>query len=98
MGANRVQLLFRVEIPLALPVFFAGIRTALVRNISLATYAVFIGAGGMGRIIIMQGIRTYNTAMLVAGILLIIVITRVLLERIVGYVDRRIQKHFSLGE
>jgi len=96
MGTNNWQLLFKVEIPLAFPVIFAGIRTALVMNFSLATYAVFIGAGGMGRII-MQGIRTYNTSMLLAGILMV-VITTVLLERIIGYVDRRIQKRFSLGE
>jgi osmoprotectant transport system permease protein len=96
MGANNLQLLFRVEIPLAFPVIFAGIRTALVMNFSLATYAVFIGAGGMGRII-MQGIRTYNTGMLLAGILLV-VITTVLLERSVGFVDNRIQKRFSLND
>ncbi|MBW6463097.1 MAG: ABC transporter permease [Bacillota bacterium] len=96
MGANNLQLLFRVEIPLAFPVIFAGIRTALVMNFSLATYAVFIGAGGMGRII-MQGIRTYNTGMLLAGILMV-VITTVFLERLVGFVDNRIQKRFSLGD
>jgi len=96
MGANNLQLLFRVEIPLAFPVIFAGIRTALVMNFSLATYAVFIGGGGMGRII-MQGIRTYNTGMLLAGILMV-VITTVLLERTVGFVDNRIQKRFSLND
>jgi osmoprotectant transport system permease protein len=96
MGANNLQLLFRVEIPLAFPVIFAGIRTALVMNFSLATYAVFIGAGGMGRII-MQGIRTFNTGMLLAGILMV-VITTVLLERTVGFVDNRIQKRFSLND
>ncbi len=96
MGANNLQLLFRVEIPLAFPVIFAGIRTALVMNFSLATYAVFIGGGGMGRII-MQGIRTYNTGMLLAGILMV-VITTVILERTVGFVDNRIQKRFSLND
>jgi osmoprotectant transport system permease protein len=96
MGTNKWQLLMKVEIPLAFPVIFAGIRTALVMNFSLATYAVFIGAGGMGRII-MQGIRTFNTSMLLAGILLV-VITTVILERAIGYIDVRIQKRFSLGE
>lgn len=96
MGANNLQLLFRVEIPLAFPVIFAGIRTALVMNFSLATYAVFIGAGGMGRII-MQGIRTFNTGMLLAGILMV-VITTVFLERMVGLIDNRIQRRFSLNE
>ncbi len=96
MGANNLQLLFRVEIPLAFPVIFAGIRTALVMNFSLATYAVFIGAGGMGRII-MQGIRTFNTGMMLAGILMV-VITTVLLERMVGVIDNRIQKRYSLSD
>lgn len=96
MGANDLQLLFKVEIPLAFPVIFAGIRTALVMNFSLATYAVFIGAGGMGRII-MQGIRTFNTGMMLAGILMV-VITTVLLERAVGVVDNRIQKRYSLSD
>lgn len=96
MGANDLQLLFKVEIPLAFPVIFAGIRTALVMNFSLATYAVFIGAGGMGRII-MQGIRTFNTGMMLAGILMV-VITTVLLERMVGVVDNRIQKRYSLSD
>jgi osmoprotectant transport system permease protein len=96
MGANNLQLLFRVEIPLAFPVIFAGIRTALVMNFSLATYAVFIGGGGMGRII-MQGLRTYNTGMLLAGILMV-VITTVLLERMIGQIDHRVQKRFSLSE
>lgn len=96
MGANNMQLLFKVEIPLAFPVIFAGIRTALVMNFSLATYAVFIGGGGMGRII-MQGIRTFNTGMMLAGILLV-VITTVILERLVGVIDNRIQKHYSLSD
>lgn len=96
MGANDLQLLFKVEIPLAFPVIFAGIRTALVMNFSLATYAVFIGAGGMGRII-MQGIRTFNTGMMLAGILMV-VITTVLLERLVGVIDNRIQKRYSLSD
>jgi len=96
MGTSNWQLLLKVEIPLAFPVIFAGIRTALVMNFSLATYAVFIGAGGMGRII-MQGIRTFNISMLLAGIMMV-VITTVLLDRVIGYVDARIQKRFSLGE
>ncbi len=96
MGANNLQLLFKVEIPLSFPVIFAGIRTAMVMNFSLATYAVFIGAGGMGRII-MQGIRTYNTGMLLAGIILVVVAT-VSLDRLVGLIDNRIQRRFSLVE
>ncbi len=96
MGANNLQLLMRVEIPLTFPVIFAGIRTAMVMTFSLATYAVFIGAGGMGRVI-MQGIRTYNTGMLLAGIILVVIAT-VSLDRLIGYVDHRVKKRFSLVE
>ncbi len=96
MGANNLQLLFKVEIPLTFPVIFAGIRTAMVMTFSLATYAVFIGAGGMGSII-MRGMRTYNTGMLLAGIIMV-VITTVLLDRVVGFIDNRVQKKFSLAD
>ncbi len=96
MGVNNLQMLFKVELPLSFPVIFAGIRTAMVMNFSLATYAVFIGAGGMGRVI-MQGIRTYNTGMLLAGIILVVVAT-VSLDRLVGYLDNRVQRKFSLVE
>lgn len=51
MGMSAIQGLFRVELPLALPVIFAGIRTAVVLNISSATLATFIGGGGLGDIL-----------------------------------------------
>ncbi len=69
MGASDRQLLFLVELPLALPKIIAGIRTMVVMNISVSTFAVFIGAGGLGTIIL-QGIRTFHDGMLLAGTLL----------------------------
>jgi osmoprotectant transport system permease protein len=51
MGMSTLQALFRVELPLALPVIFAGVRTAVVLNISSATLATFIGGGGLGDIL-----------------------------------------------
>jgi osmoprotectant transport system permease protein len=51
MGMSPLQGLFRVELPLALPVIFAGVRTAVVLNISSATLATFIGGGGLGDIL-----------------------------------------------
>ncbi|NDJ78608.1 MAG: ABC transporter permease [Chloroflexi bacterium] len=51
MGMTSLGILFRIEIPLALPVVFAGIRIAAVSAISLATIAAFIGAGGLGDLI-----------------------------------------------
>lgn len=69
MGADEHQLLFLVEIPLALPKIIAGVRTMVVMNISVSTFAVFIGAGGLGAIIL-QGMRTFHEGMLLAGTLL----------------------------
>ena len=51
MGMSGPQSFFRVELPLAAPAIFAGVRTAVVLNISSATLATFIGGGGLGDII-----------------------------------------------
>lgn len=51
MGMSKMATLFRVELPLAVPIMLAGIRTALVLVVGTATLATFIGAGGMGDII-----------------------------------------------
>lgn len=51
MGMTRLQVLTRIELPLAVPVILAGIRTALVINVGTATLATFIDAGGLGDLI-----------------------------------------------
>src|SRR5215203_108264 len=66
MGTNNAQMLLMVELPLASPVIFAGIQTALVQNIGLATLAAFIGGGGLGDLIL-QGLAMVDTPILLAG-------------------------------
>lgn len=66
MGMTDWQLLTRVEMPLALPVLFAGIRTAAVLNVGVATLAAYIAAGGLGEFIF-GGIALNNTPMILAG-------------------------------
>jgi len=66
MGMKRSQLLFKVELPLALPYIMAGIRTASVINVGVATLSAFIAAGGLGKFIL-QGIQLNNTNMILAG-------------------------------
>jgi osmoprotectant transport system permease protein len=51
MGLTSMQVLRRIELPLAVPVVLAGIRTALVINVGTATLATFTGAGGLGALI-----------------------------------------------
>ncbi|GAB3931707.1 ABC transporter permease/substrate-binding protein [Larkinella terrae] len=66
MGLTRWQILFRLELPLALPVIFAGIRTATVINVGVATLAAYLAAGGLGEFIF-GGIALNNTNMILAG-------------------------------
>ncbi|WP_347159020.1 ABC transporter permease/substrate-binding protein [Pontibacter chitinilyticus] len=66
MGMTDWQLLTRVELPLAMPVIFAGIRTAAVLNVGVATLAAYIAAGGLGEFIF-GGIALNNTPMILAG-------------------------------
>jgi osmoprotectant transport system permease protein len=66
MGMSNMQSLFKVELPLAMPVIFAGIRTATVINVGVATLAAYIAAGGLGEFIF-GGIALNNTNMILAG-------------------------------
>jgi osmoprotectant transport system permease protein len=60
------QVLRQIEIPLALPVIIAGIKTATVEVIASATLAAFIGAGGLGSFIVL-GFSLYDNAILLTG-------------------------------
>ncbi len=66
MGMSPSQILFKVELPLAMPVILAGIRTATVINVGVATLAAYIAAGGLGEFIF-GGIALNNTNMILAG-------------------------------
>jgi osmoprotectant transport system permease protein len=66
MGMTRRQLLWMVELPLSRSVIFAGIRTATVMTIGVATLASFIGAGGLGDLIL-RGISMVDTGVILAG-------------------------------
>jgi osmoprotectant transport system permease protein len=65
-GMTERQLLWRIKIPLALPVTFAGIRTSAVQIVSAATLAAFIGGGGLGDLIT-AGMGTLNIPELLLG-------------------------------
>ena len=69
IGMTSFQVLTKIRLPLALPVIMAGIRISAVTSVGLVTIAAFIGAGGLGYTIY-SGIRTNNTAQIVAGAIL----------------------------
>jgi osmoprotectant transport system permease protein len=66
MGMGKAQVLRSIEVPLALPVVIAGIKTAAVEVIASATLAAFIGAGGLGTFIV-RGFALYDNAILLVG-------------------------------
>ncbi|MDO7849377.1 ABC transporter permease/substrate-binding protein [Hymenobacter sp. M29] len=68
LGLTDGQVLRQVELPLALPVLMAGIRTATVINVGVATLAAYVAAGGLGEFIF-GGINLNNPVMILAGAL-----------------------------
>jgi osmoprotectant transport system permease protein len=66
MGMTQSQILWQVELPLAVPAILAGLRIATVATIGTATVAAAIGAGGLG-VFIFRGIATVDTATVLAG-------------------------------
>lgn len=66
MGMTTFQQLRQIEIPLALPVIFAGIRTSTVLSIGVAYIGVFVGADGLG-VWIQAGLTAVDTAVILAG-------------------------------
>ena len=73
MGMTSRAILAKVELPLAVPVILAGIRTALVLSVGVATLATFVNAGGLGDII-NNGIKLQRTPVLLTGSLLAVVL------------------------
>lgn len=70
VGMSGPAVLFRVELPLAVPVIMSGVRTALVLLVGTATLATFINAGGLGGLIV-TGITLFRYPILVSGALLV---------------------------
>lgn len=94
MGMRDRQVLTMVELPLAMPVIMAGVRTATVMTISIATLAALIGAGGLGDLIF-RGIAMVDASMLMAGAIptaLLAILADLLLGRVeVGLTPRGIR-------
>lgn len=66
MGMTKNERLLRIQLPLALPVIFAGIRTSTVINVGTAYLAFFIGGGGLG-VWVISGINLFNMPQVMAG-------------------------------
>jgi osmoprotectant transport system permease protein len=77
MGMTRGHLLVRVEVPLALPLILAGVRTAAVQSVGNAVVTALIGAGGLG-VFIFQGLGQYAADMILLGTLPVIALAMII--------------------
>ncbi|MEV0636887.1 ABC transporter permease [Streptomyces sp. NPDC050619] len=73
IGMSPLEVLARVELPLAVPLILAGVRTALVLNVGTATLATFGGGGGLG-VLITTGITNQRMPVLMLGSILTVVL------------------------
>lgn len=89
MGMTTVQRLWQVEIPIAIPVIMAGVRTAVVMNIGVAAIAAYIGAGGLG-VLISRGISQTDPRQLIAG-----AVSVALLAIVADWVLLQVQKRLT---
>ncbi len=87
MGMRERELLFGVEVPLALPVILAGVRTSAVQTVATSTLAAVVSGGTLG-IIIIQGINGGDRARLVGAAVLVAVLS-ILTELLFAFVQRR---------
>jgi osmoprotectant transport system permease protein len=91
MGMRGRQVLWQVELPVAMPLIMAGIRTSTVQVVATATLAAFVGLGGLGRYLI-DGLAQRDLAQVVGGAILVAVLslaTELVLGRVQAVVVSR---------
>ena len=86
MGLSKGQILRSIQLPIAAPVIFAGIRTSAVQVVASATLATFVGGGGLGDLIVL-GLQRNDPAVLVGGSLTIAVLA-IITELTFGLLER----------
>ncbi len=91
MGMTDSQLLWQVELPLALGVIIAGVRVAAVISIGLATIAAAIGAGGLGEYIF-RGLAMVNNSVILAGAIPAAILA-LLADVSLGWLEKRLSPH-----
>ncbi len=91
MGMTKMDRLFSVELPLAFPIIFTGIRIATVTSIGVAVFATSVGGGGLGSIIY-QGIRTQNMKLILSGTLSLMAMA-IIFDGGMALIEKRLNRH-----
>lgn len=77
LGSTKAQVLYKVKLPLAMPIIIAGIRSMIVMTVALTGIASFVGAGGLG-VAIYRGITTNNNNLMLLGGILVAILAIVI--------------------
>jgi osmoprotectant transport system permease protein len=93
MGLSPIKIMFKIRIPLALPIAFAGIRTAIVMCIGLGSIAAHIGAHSLGELIF-RGITRCNQTMILTGAIFIAAMA-LIADRVLLVIQRMFEKKMS---
>ncbi|QKY71695.1 ABC transporter permease [Lentibacillus sp. CBA3610] len=87
IGMTTFQRLWKVEIPNAMPLIMAGVRTATVLNIGIGAIAAYIGAGGLGSLI-NQGISRSNNTMVLVGAVVVSILA-IIADLLLKYIQKK---------
>lgn len=90
MGMSPVQVLLKIELPMAAPVIFGGIRTSVIINVGTATLGSIVGAGGLGAPIV-SGLVRNNNAFVFQGAFATAVLA-LILDKVFSYLERNSRK------
>lgn len=93
IGMTRMNRLIQVEIPIAFPLIFTGIRIATVTSIGVAVFAAFVGGGGLGSIIY-ESIRVSNMGQLMSATVVLMGMA-VLFDFVMGQIEKRLQRRLT---
>ncbi|MDR3214988.1 MAG: ABC transporter permease [Bacilli bacterium] len=88
-GMNPFQVLWKIEIPLAMPSIISGLRMSTIYTVSWAVLAAMIGLGGLGEFVY-RGIETNNTTLILGG-----AIPSAIIAILLGYLIDKVQYHFT---
>lgn len=86
MGMPRWKRLVKVELPLAFPMVYAGMRIALVTSIGFAVFGAIVGGGGLGTLLY-RGVRNQNMTMILTGTLTLMILS-VIIDGTMGWIEK----------
>ena len=93
MGMSKLYRLFHVEIPIAFPIIFTGIRIATVTSIGVAVFAAFVGGGGLGSVIY-RGIHIQDMKLIMFGTFSLMGMA-VLFDGVMAYIEKKLYRKKS---